>query len=350
MNPRFRHLPFAAVLVASLPLLGAFGCTEQPAGVCEAGEQMCNKDRSVAYVCKGGLWAIQETCAEDSSRCEMVGTQAQCVCQDGSMSCSEDSRSIRACVGGAWTDTETCAVSDVCNHDGEADAYACMPAQLACDPNRERERCRVVVSAGDPAAKYTADAYTCAPNGLWTLKTTCTEAQVCLMKLASPEATKEDPLLKEVAVCEPFPCQEGVEYCPAGSAAGNPHVCENGVLVKKSTCEPGSACVINRDGAAGCVDWRCATGSEWCNSDGNAYRCNEEERWELKEACSAQQACVHSGGEASCQAMCTPGAQQCSGGAVQTCGSDRFWATTTECLATQECVLFEGVASCRDLP
>ena len=350
MNPRFRRLPFAAVLVALLPFLGVFGCTEQPSGVCEAGEQMCNKDRSVAYVCKGGLWAIQETCAEDSSRCEMVGTQAQCVCQDGSMSCSEDSRSIRACVGGTWTDTETCAEADVCNHDGEADAYACMPAQLACDPNRDRERCRVVVTAGDPAAKYTADAYTCAPNGLWTLKKTCTEAQVCLMKLASPEATKEDPLLKEVAVCEPFPCQEGVEYCPAGSATGNPHVCENGVLVKKSTCEPDTACVITPNGTAICMEWgKCTPGQESCSGT-SALRCNENEATEVKETCTTEQACVLQAGIASCRDTCPPGEQQCSSGAVQTCGADRFWETTTECLVTQECVLFEGAASCRDLP
>jgi len=350
MPPRFHRLPYATVLVALLPFVSFFGCTEEPSSLCEAGEQMCNKDRSVAYVCKAGVWSVKQACAEESATCEMVGAEAKCSCQEASMSCSEDSRSVRECVGGTWTDKETCPESDVCNRDGEADAYLCMPAQLACDPERDRERCRVVTTAGDPTAKYTADAYTCAPNGRWTLKTACTEAQVCMMKLASPAATKEDPLLKEVAVCDPFPCQEGVEYCPAGSAGGNPHTCENGVLVKKATCDTGTACVIDRDGAAICVDWRCTTGAEWCNAEGNAYRCNEEERWELKEACGADQACVHSGGTASCQATCTPGEQQCSAGAAQTCGSDRFFETTTECLATQECVLFEGVASCRDLP
>jgi hypothetical protein len=348
MNPRFRRLPCAALLVAFLPFLSVFGCTEQPSSLCEAGEQMCNKDRSVAYVCNGQRWTIKEACAEQSATCETIGAEAKCSCEEGSISCSEDSRNIRECVGGSWTEKETCGASDVCNFDGEAEAYSCMPAHLACDPNRDRERCRVVATAGDPVAKYTADAYTCATNGTWTLKKSCTESQVCVMKLASPEPTKADPLLKEVAVCEPFPCQEGTEYCPAGSATGNPHICENGVLVKKSSCEPGTACVINRDGVAYCIDWGCTPGSETCGDDG-VYRCNEEERWELEEACSAVQACVQFGGKASCRATCTPGEAQCSAGAVQTCGSDRFWETTTACLATQECVLFEGMASCRDI-
>jgi hypothetical protein len=122
------------------------------------------------------------------------------------------------------------------------------------------------------------------------------------------------------------------------------------VLVKKSTCEPDTACVITPNGTAICMEWgKCTPGQESCSGT-SALRCNENEATEVKETCTTEQACVLQAGIASCRDTCPPGEQQCSSGAVQTCGADRFWETTTECLVTQECVLFEGAASCRDLP
>jgi len=340
---------FVFAAFVSLSLLGSIGCTQQAEPMCQSGEEICNAEGSASFACADGSWKIKQACTGRSESCRIAGGEAGCFCEDGVVDCSDDGRMVQVCAAGQWSESEVCGETDVCNYDGEADAVSCMPADLACDPTRERERCRVLATAGDPDAKYTADAYECGANGQWSLKTRCQEAEVCIMKMASAEATKADPLLREVAACEPFPCQEGMEYCPAGSATGNPHVCEDGKLVKKDTCGEDTACVINPGGTAVCVDWwHCDPGEEWCGMDGRAYRCGQDQQHELKEDCSGDVACMMNGGVASCMPTCNPGEQQCSSGEVaQVCGADRMWTDAMVCAENEECVVNAGAATCR---
>ena len=344
-----RH-PIGYLLVfASMTL--AVGCTEQPDELCAPGEEICNAEGTESFICVDGAWETKTACTGVSEYCAVVDGEAQCLCQDGVQVCSADVRAVNVCSGGAWTQQEACAESEVCNYDGEAEAVVCMGADVACDPNHDRERCRVVSSLEDSSAKYTADAYTCALNGRWEMKTACSEAQVCVMRLTDPEVVAEDPLFKEVAVCESIPCQEGREYCPAGSANGNPHVCENGVLVKTEDCSDDTACVIDPEGEAVCVSWwTCTPGQERCDGSGNAVVCSDEQRWETLEECAETQACAYFEGEAMCVRACIPGEQQCSSNkTAQTCGDDRKWYDVTLCADDEECVVNEGTATCRQV-
>lgn len=339
-----------ACLIMLASLSWVFGCSQEAEPMCVPGEQICNAEGTASFVCADGSWEMEQSCTGRSESCGIVDGDAACFCEDGVRDCSSEGRTVVVCSGGAWVQEETCSEQDVCNYDGEADEVLCMPADTACDPTRDRERCRVVASVGDPGSKYTADAYTCAPNGRWVLKTTCAEAEVCIMRLPDAATAKADPTLKEVAVCEPFPCQEGVEYCPAGSATGNPHVCEDGKLVKKEDCSADTACVIAPSGQAVCVDFwdPCTPGSEWCGSNGRAYRCSDDQEAVVKPGCSGHVACQIVDGIASCVPSCTPGEQQCSSSKVaQVCGDDRKWYDSTLCSDNEECVVFEGTAACR---
>ncbi len=339
-----------AAMAAALMFLGSLGCGSDLESMCEPGQEICNAEGSASFVCRDGFWEVDRACTGRSESCGIVDGKAGCYCEDGVRDCSSDGRSVRMCSGGQWVEERACAASEVCNYDGEADGLVCMAADVACDPTRERERCRVAALAGDPDAKYTADAYRCGPDGRWTRKAMCQESEVCVMRMADEERREADPLLREVAVCEPFPCQEGMEYCPAGSATGNPHVCRHGGLVKKETCGPDYACVINPEGEAVCVDWwSCTPGTEWCGHDGDAHVCGPDEKWMLLQDCEEGQACVYYEGRASCAKACTPGQRQCSSDKVaQVCGSDRRWHDAMVCGDGQECVVYEGEATCRE--
>lgn len=337
--------------VVVVALLGVSGCNQESEPGCETGAERCNAEGSGSFVCRDGVWEPKSSCLQRSESCSVVDGTAACYCSEGARDCSVDARSIRVCSGGVWVDDQACGQGDVCNYDGEADEVLCMDASVACDPYRERERCRVVAVAGDPNAKYTADAYTCERNGRWSLKAGCAEAEVCVMKPASAQEMAADALLDEVAVCEAFPCQEGAEYCPAGSATGNPHVCEDGKLVKREECPKGTLCAISPKGHATCVHvWTCEPGQQWCGPDGRAYTCNDDQEPVLKPGCEGPVSCVYSAAVATCLPACTPGERQCSSKTTaQVCGPDRAWHDAVVCAPDEECVVFEGIAACRPL-